>query len=73
MTNLIRFVLWAAWVCGIAWLRHFGFLGVGSACAASALGLALFAWPSATARRRRDRTLRYVELAKQPMDVRQRA
>jgi len=70
MTNLIRFVLWAAWVCGVAWVWHLHFLGAGSAWAAGALGLAFFAWPGAAVRRRRARTLRYVELAKQPMGVR---
>jgi len=70
MTTLLRVVLWLVWSGVMAWLWHAHALGAGMALAGGALGLVLFAWPGTTARRRRGRELRYVEIGKQPMTVR---
>jgi len=71
MTTLIRLILWLCWAGMVAWLWQQQIFGAGSALAATALGLAVFAWPSGgRARRRRMRSLRYVEVAKQPIGLR---
>jgi len=70
MATLLRVVLWMVWSGGMGWLWHTQGLGAGMALAGCALGLVLFAWPGTTARRRRGRELRYVEIGKQPMTVR---
>ncbi|HYP81755.1 hypothetical protein [Variovorax sp.] len=62
MSTFVRAVLWALWCAAMAWLWRDGALGAGMALAGAALGLAVFAWPGSTARRRRTRELRYVEI-----------
>jgi hypothetical protein len=70
MTTFLRVVLWIVWCVAMASLWWAQMLGAGLALASGALGLILFAWPGTTARRRRGRDLRYVEMSKQPMTVR---
>jgi hypothetical protein len=70
MTTLLRVALWILWCGAMGWLWWAQYLGAGLALASCALGLILFAWPGTTARRRRGRELRYVEIGKQPMTVR---
>jgi hypothetical protein len=67
MTTPLRLVLWIVWCGAMGSLWWLQMLGAGPALAAGALGLILFAWPGSTARRRRGRELRYIEMAKQPM------
>lgn len=70
MTTLLRVAVWMAWCGAMGGLWWAQLLGAGLALASCALGLIVFAWPGTTARRRRGRELRYVEIAKQPMTVR---
>jgi hypothetical protein len=70
MATLLRVVLWLVWSGAMGWLWHAQALSGGMALTGCALGLVLFAWPGTTARRRRGRELRYVEIGKQPMTVR---
>lgn len=70
MTTLLRVMVWMLWCAAMGWLWWIHLLGAGLALASCALGLIFFAWPGTTARRRRGRELRYVEMAKQPMTVR---
>lgn len=67
MTTLLRLVLWLVWCAAMAWLWRVQMVGSGLALTACVLGIALFAWPMSTARRRRGGELRYVEMAKQPL------
>ncbi len=62
MSTLVRALLWLVWCGAMAWLWKDGSLGAGLAMASAALGLALFAWPASTVRKRRTRELRYVEI-----------
>ncbi|MDM0047066.1 hypothetical protein QTH91_21420 [Variovorax dokdonensis] len=62
MSTLVRAVLWLLWCGAMAWLWNVGAMGAGLAMASAALGLAVFAWPAGTVRRRRTRELRYVEI-----------
>jgi membrane associated rhomboid family serine protease len=62
MSTLVRAVLWVLWCGAMAWLWQDGSVGAGMAMAGAALGLAVFAWPASTVRKRRTRELRYVEI-----------
>ncbi|MEJ7688670.1 MAG: hypothetical protein WKG52_17785 [Variovorax sp.] len=67
MTTLTRWVIWMAWLATVSLFWRADALGAGTAltlCAAA--GLALFAWPGHTHRRRRT-ALQYIEMGKQPM------
>ncbi len=66
MTTLTRWVVWVAWLATVSLFWGANFFGAGTALALSAAGLALFAWPGHSHRRRRT-ALRYIEMGKQPM------
>ncbi|RZL63062.1 MAG: hypothetical protein EOP81_14210 [Variovorax sp.] len=66
MTTTVRMALWLGWLGAAASLWSLGFIGTATAWAVGALSLAVFAWPGTTTRRR-NRSLQYVEMGKQPV------
>jgi len=71
MATLFRLFVWLAWLAAAGWLWHGGRLGTASALALGALSLVVFAWPGSVARRRHaGGELRYVEVGKEPIDLR---
>ncbi|MBS0454411.1 MAG: hypothetical protein JSS14_24190 [Proteobacteria bacterium] len=67
MATPLRLVLWMVWCSAMGWLWWEHWMSTGLALTAAVLGLALFAWPASSARRRHGGELRYVEMTKHPI------